>query len=82
MTRADMAEALEQANPSPLSWEEAVALGNVMAAAAAELRKSCALCQHWVINENWTEGAGCKFPRNMPADGTGHCHSYAPKEPA
>ena len=58
---------------------------NVLEAAAAELRKSCAGCKHW---RPFPAGArACVFigvmaygddPR-LPADGSGFCHEWSAK---
>jgi hypothetical protein len=70
MTREEMVRRLEN-------------LGvHVADVAAAELRKSCATCEHWQFPNDW-EPQECIYAgrRMMPTDGSGYCRpGYEPKE--
>ena len=77
MTRQEMANAVDGA--ALLVSAEPVAS---LVAAAAELRKSCAGCEHfWLrhFNPRTTDGICEKRNAFVPIDGSGFCHEWSAK---
>lgn len=82
MTRDEMAQVVELEATDPTSAAE-----SELRAVAAELRKTCATCQHFgdrslpVFDDNDPQLTGWCFyvSVQVPFDGSGFCHRWEPK---
>ena len=83
MTRQEMADKLDQVPVQDSgTMAEYGADVDVLKAAAAELRKSCAGCEHfWLrhFNPRTTDGICEKRNAFVPIDGSGFCHEWSAK---
>ena len=90
MTRQEIADYLDGFDVMPISQEQTVVNQRVIDAAAAELRKTCAGCEHYrtqpASRRDWMRM--CLFmgvvsyddgDTRLPADGSGFCHEWSAK---
>jgi hypothetical protein len=73
MTRAEIADALESAPSVPRSQAEIEEAQVVRDAAADELRKTCAGCQHFGGAVATTGYCNREWSIKVPLDGSGYC---------